>query len=290
MPLISKLIFCGAVIGFGSAFSFTNIAVSSIPPLWVAAGRSFIALVSLGAFSLILGCSIVINRALIPTYLSVGILTGVVPYILISWGQKFIPSSLGGMLFASTPLLTLLLGFIFFKTTRPTMSAILGAVTGLVGVGLAFASPTELTFWVLWGGIATIIAAASYTLGGLVVQNVGVSDIFAFSTIQLIPATIILVFIAWTGSEYEFHNATTVSSVALLCLGLFGTSIPLVCVFAFVGREGARTASLITLFIPFVALAIGVIFLSEPFSIIVFLGLIIALAGAYWITEGERRS
>lgn len=77
MPLVSIALFSAAMIGFGAAFSLTNIAVSSISPLWVAAGRSLVALLALGAFLLLRGRPITISKALVPAYLWVGVLTGV---------------------------------------------------------------------------------------------------------------------------------------------------------------------------------------------------------------------
>jgi drug/metabolite transporter (DMT)-like permease len=137
MPLIS-------IVLFGAAFSLTNIAVSSISPLWVAAGRSLVALLVLGAFLLLRGRPITISKALIPAYLCVGMLTRGASYILISWGQQFIPCSLSGILFTSVPLLTLLFGFTLFKASRPNFALLTGAIIGLGGVALAFSSPAEL--------------------------------------------------------------------------------------------------------------------------------------------------
>jgi drug/metabolite transporter (DMT)-like permease len=290
MPLLSFVLFSVAVIGFGAAFSLTNIAVSSISPLWVAAGRSLVALVALGVFLLLRGRPIAISKALVPAYLCVGVLTGVAPYILISWGQQFIPSSLGGVLFASVPLLTLLFGFTLFKVPQPSVGALVGAVIGLGGVALAFASPDELTASALKGATATVLAAASYAIGGLILQRQNITDMAAFSTVQLVPASIILVIVAWTGSEVQLSDASSTSWMALAVLGLVGTGIPLLSLFALVGREGAKTASLTTFFIPFVALMIGVFFLDELLSAMALLGLLISLAGAYWMKSTRHEN
>lgn len=279
---MSLALFSVAVTGFGAAFSLTNIAVSSISPVWVAAGRSLVALLALRAFLLLRGRPITISKALVPAYLIVGVLTGVAPYILISWGQQFIPSSLGGVLFASVPLLTLLFGFALFEMPRPSFAILAGAIIGLGGVALAFASPAELSASGLQGAIATVLAAASYAIGGLFLQRQHITDIAAFSTVQLVPASIILVVIAWTNSEAQLREACSTSWIALVVLGLAGTCIPLLSLFALVGREGAETASLTTFFIPFVALMIGAFLLDETFSATALLGLLIALAGAYW--------
>lgn len=283
MDLKSLLLFSVTVIGFGLAFSLTNIAVTSIPPLWVAAGRSLIALLGLGTFLLMRARPIMFERAHIPAYFWVGLLTGVVPYVSISWGQQLIPSSLAGVLFASTPLLTLIFGFVLFKAPRPRIMALLGAAVGLGGVGLALSGSVETSPQVVRGAAATLCAAASYAIGGLVLQRERVTDMTGFSTVQLIPVTAILVTIAWMASGLPSGGFTSQSMLALVALGLVGTCIPLLCLFNLVKFRGASSASLTTFFIPFTAVIIGVGFLDETFSAIALFGLLTALLGSFLV-------
>lgn len=279
------MLFCATVIGFGIAFPLTNIAVSSIPSLWVATGRSFIALAVLGAFLLFTRRTLFAFKSLNAAHIYVGILTGVIPYILIAWGQTIITSSLGGVLFASTPLLTLLLGFLLFKMPFPKVSALIGGLWGIAGVAVAFVSPVDLNNSSFHGALATILAAASYAIGGLYINRIRPTNIVAFSTIQLIPASFILLIISTYFSVVDLPNIRMSSWIALLLLGLAGTAIPLVSLFVFIAHEGAKTASATTFFIPFVAMAVGVFFLSEPFSSQMFLGLFIMLAGTFMMSR-----
>jgi drug/metabolite transporter (DMT)-like permease len=106
------------------------------------------------------------------------------------------------------------------------------------------------------------LAAASYAIGGLFIQRQNITDIAAFNAAQLVPASIILVTFSWSGSELQLSETSSSSWITLAVWGLVGTSIPLLSLFALVGSEDAKTASLITFFIPFVALSIGVFFLG----------------------------
>lgn len=284
MPLKSIMLFCATVIGFGIAFPLTNVAVSSIPSLWVATGRSSVALLVLGAFLLSSRRSFTAFKSLNAAHLCVGILTGVIPYILIAWGQTVITSSLGGVLFASTPLMTLFLGFLLFKMPFPKVSAIIGGLVGIVGVAVAFVGPTDFTDSSFHGAFATVLASASYAIGGLLLHRIRPPDIVAFSTIQLVPASFILLVISSCFSIVDLPNISMSSLVALLLLGFAGTAIPLVCLFVFIEREGAKTASVTTFFIPFVALAVGISVLGEPFLMTMLLGLFIMLAGTFLIS------
>ena len=98
---------------FGSSFFFIKISVAEIPPLTLAAGRALLAAVIL----------VVVVRTggiVFPplgrdwlTLLIVGMLTATIPYAAIAAGQTLIDSSLGGILFATIPLFTVVLAPVF---------------------------------------------------------------------------------------------------------------------------------------------------------------------------------
>ena len=90
-------------------------------------------------------------------YILIGILIGVAPYTFISWEQKNIPSSLGGVLFAASPLMALMLGAALFKAPPPESAALLGALIGMTGVGLSFGGTSDLTGPLLLGARAAAL-------------------------------------------------------------------------------------------------------------------------------------
>ena len=288
MPPGSAFLFAATVLGFGSAFSMTNVAVTTMSPLWVAAGRSVIAMLALWAFIFATKRPVHFDRAHLKLYVSIGTFTGVLPYLLISWGQQHIDSGLGGVLFASTPLLTLVIGSLAFSTPRPSISAISGAILGLGGVALAFVSPQGIMTSAFLGSAATVSAAASYAVGGLIVQNAKTSDIVGLTAFQLLPSSLILALCAALWGSNSAQAASLQSYLALIGLGVLGTCVPLISLFALVAREQAKVASLTTFFIPFVALIVGTFFLNEslaPFSIV---GLLVALFGTFLVSPKRQ--
>ena len=288
MQNTSLFLFALVVLGFGSAFSLTHVAVGTLPPLWVAAGRSLVALLGIGAFLVLRRRPVRLEMNQIRIYILIGILTGVAPYTLISWGQKYIPSSLGGVLFAASPLMTLMLGVALFKAPRPKPAALLGAAIGMTGVGLSFGSTSDLTGPFLFGALATLLAAASYALGSLILQRQRIADMVAFSAAQLVPATAMLFLIAWMADGPPVLNIAHGVSLALIALGLVGTCVPVLSLFHLVAREGAQAAALTTFFIPFAAVAIGVGLLGESFPPRAFIGLLAVVLGSVLIVRNQR--
>ncbi|MBA83308.1 MAG: hypothetical protein CMO01_33545 [Thalassobius sp.] len=289
MPPRSVLFFATAVIGFGSAFSMTNVAVATMSPLWVAAGRSVIAMLALWAFLFATRRPVTFDRAHLKLYISIGTFTGVLPYLLISWGQQHIDSGLGGVLFASAPLLTLVIGYLAFNAPRPGKSTILGAILGLCGVALAFVSPLSITTSALLGSAATVSAAASYAVGGLLIQNSKTKDIIGLTALQLVPSSLILVLCATLLGGNSVQTVSVQSYSALIGLGIIGTCVPLLSLFALVAREQAKVASLTTFFIPFVALVNGTVFLNEPLAPLSIVGLLAALFGTFLISPNRQK-
>ncbi len=285
----SVLLFATAVFGFRSAFSMTNVAVTTMSPLWVAAGRSVIAMLALWAIIVAKKRPVLFDREHLKLYIAIGTFTGVLPYLLISWGQQHIDSGLGGVLFASTPLLTLVIGYLAFSAPRPGKSAISGAILGLCGVALAFVSPLSITMTALLGSAATVLAAASYAVGGLLIQNSKTCDIVGLTAIQLVPSSLILVLGAALLGGNSVQTVFVQSCSALIGLGIIGTCVPLLSLFTLVAREQAKVASLTTFFIPFVALIIGTVFLNEPLAPLSIVGLLVALFGTFLISPNRQK-
>lgn len=97
-------------LGFGSAFMVNNIAVADYPPLLVAFGSARVAMLAVGSFALWRGHRWVTDQVSLASYLAMGVVTTILPFAAIAYGQSRIPSSLGGVLFATIPLFTLSFG------------------------------------------------------------------------------------------------------------------------------------------------------------------------------------
>ena len=79
-------------------------------------------------------------------------------------------------------------------------------------------------------------------------------------------------------------EVSATSTIALLALGAFGTGLAFVAMTTLLGRAGATRGSIATYFIPIVALALGVLFRSEPAPLLAIVGIGMILVGA-WLTS-----
>lgn len=275
-------LFLIVVFGFGCAFALNNVAVAERSPVLVAALRALIAALATSGVALLRGLWPPADGRSLATYFLMGGLTTAVPFAAIAWGQSRIPSSLGGMLFATIPLFTLLINFACFPERRLRPIQIVGALVGLLGVAVSMGVSAIGEDWL---GIAvTLLAALSYALGSLLAQRLRRFDPQILATAQLACGTVILFpFALFHWGEFLSLKAQDLFGLAVL--GIACTAAPMLAVYALIRRVGAPSASTTTLFIPIVAVSIGALALGEGLSLSLLAGLAGVVLGAFMITR-----
>jgi len=185
---------------FGSSFFFIKLAVDSIPPLSVAAGRTTLAAVVVYLFMRSLGQRFPgFVRAWVALAM-LGVLTAVVPYIAIAWGQQHIDSSLGGILFATIPIFSVLVAPIFLDDETFTAMRLFGALVGLAGVALIIGPDALAGIGTqIFGASITLVAALSYATGNIYARSqqqlspvVMAAGQFLTTSVVLVPLSLLI--------------------------------------------------------------------------------------------------
>ncbi len=280
MSKTAVLLFALIVLGFGTAFSLNALAVSEIPPLWVATIRASVACVIFIGVVLARQVHIPFGVRDLDTYALIGATTGIVPFFLLAWGQRIVPSSLAGVLFASVPLMTVFLSWGLFAGDRPTMQKTIGAMLGLAGVTIAFPGVTAMAADQSVGAAAILFAAVSYAFGGLFLQRAWSYDPFALMAGQFLCVSLLLTVMALMFAPSLPPVAASLPYISAFALGATGSALPLLCFLLLVRRAGPVVASSVTFFIPFVAVGIGIMLLSEPASLTLLIGFGICAVGS----------
>ncbi|MEW6689203.1 MAG: DMT family transporter, partial [Pseudomonadota bacterium] len=125
-----------AALMYGSAFSFTSVAVAQLPPLTVAAGRALTAALALAAILALAGGRLPAAAGDWRTLAVLGIVSGALPFIALAWGQVYVQSSIAGILFGITPIFTLFIAHFLTPDDRVTRRRFAGALAGFAGVAL----------------------------------------------------------------------------------------------------------------------------------------------------------
>ncbi|MGD9525322.1 DMT family transporter [Pseudonocardia sp.] len=213
------------------------------------------------------------------------------PYTLFAVAEQTVPSSVAGVVNATTPLWTLLVAFFVSGADAGlTGRRVLGVLLGFIGV-VVVVEPWRGVLGGSTGGlVATVAAAASYGVAYVYqaryLTNRGISPL-SLTAFQLVAAACLLLpTLPFGGSG---PGPTTGSALALLILGVAGTGLALVINFTLIATEGPTAASVVTYLLPLVAVALGVTFLDEPARWTLVAGGLLILVGV-GLARGRSRS
>lgn len=273
------LLFLLAAIWAGT-FTLIKVAVETIPPFTIAAGRVVLAMV-------ILVVLVRIRRERWPATLRVwglfaliGLVGNTLPFVLFSWGEIYVDSGLTAILMGSVPLFTMLLAHGFVADERLTVGRVAGIFMGLVGlvllVGVDAMGSAGLD---VLAQLAIVAAAFGYAVSNILARRLRGHSATIIAAGVLIMATMwTLPFSAAVDAPWQLTpSAEAVWAVA--ALGVIGTGLALILYFHLVTTVGATFASLTSYLIPVLGVAWGMVFLAEELTVRSALALALIVGG-----------
>ena len=99
------------------------------------------------------------------------LMTVVAPFLLITYGEQYIASSLTGILVAAAPIFTALLAVRYDQDERPRGVGAAGIVVGILGVALLFGVDLSGDAQALAGGLMVLLASFGYAVGGFYLKH-----------------------------------------------------------------------------------------------------------------------
>ena len=280
------LTFAALGVIWGVPYFFIRLAVSEVPPLMVAWGRLTLAALVLLPIAWRRG-------ALAPLRGHMGAVTAfalvefVGPFSAISYGERWVSSSVTGILIAGVPLMIALISRFFGLHEPLGPQRATGLLLGLAGVvALVGFGPIEGVSG--WAGVACmVLATVGYATGPLIIQrhlrnldSMGpVAASLAVASLCLLPAAVLTFPSHWP-------SATALWSIGVL--GLLCSAVAMLLMFYLVRHAGAARAAVITYINPVVAALLGVGLLHERLGPGGYLAFVVILAGSWLATRPQR--
>ena len=268
---------------WGSSFMFNGIAVSSLPPLAIVAGRVGIAAIVLIVFVYASGRRLpALDRHWWP-FVVVALIGNAIPFYLITWGQQVVESALAGILMAFMPLATIVLAHFLVAGEHMTRQRALGFAGGFCGIVLLM-GPAALAGI---GGDAVRIVSQLAVLGGalcyamqsVLTRLIIKGDVLVAAAATLLVASLIVVPMALWQTPLS-TLAPRWQSVAAVCwLGVVPTAIATVLYFQLIRSAGPSFMSVVNYLSPGVAVMLGLWIMGEQPSPNAYLGLALILIG-----------
>jgi drug/metabolite transporter (DMT)-like permease len=272
---------------WGLPYFFIKLSVQELSPVVVAFGR-----VALGA-SILLPIarrrgalrSIGQHKAAICAF---ALAEFVIPFSVISYGERWISSSVTGILIAMVPLSIALIQRFFGVHEQLGMWRILGLGLGFVGVAALLGLGT-ISGPLGWAGVACmLIATLGYAIGPLIIQrHLSGLDPYGPLAASLAVASAVLLIPAILAFPTRMPSMLALSSVAIL--GVVCTALAMLLMFYLVGHAGASRAAVITYINPAVAALLGVSLLHERLGLGGALAFVLILLGSWLATRGATQ-
>ncbi len=253
-------------------------------------GRLVIAAIVLVAFASTRRHPIPKDRATWRALAMMALIGNVLPFFLITWGERSISSSLTSILNSTTPLFTAGIAAAVLKEENLSPQRAAGILLGFVGVAVIVG--VDSSAGSLAGKVAVVVAAASYGVAFVYARRAlaGGGSPVALSAGQLSVAAVIALPLAGWETATGSTRGGAVAAVAVIMLGLFGTGIAYILYYKLVSEVGPTSTSFVTYLIPVFGVALGWLVLDERLGWNALVGALLVICGIALAESASRRA
>jgi drug/metabolite transporter (DMT)-like permease len=272
---------------WGASYMFIKVAIDDVSPIVVVWSRLVLAAIVLWPIAHSRG-ALTALRPHLPVVALLSLVQVLAPFLLITFGEKHIPSSLAGILVASAPIFTALLAFWLDREELATGWRLVGVLVGIVGVGLLFGVDLTGDTAALFGGLMILLASFGYAIGPLQMKRrlQGVPPVATAAATMTIAALILTPAVPFA---IPAHTPGLDTIGSLLVLGAGGTGFAFLIFYTLIAEVGPGRATVVAYIAPGFSVLYGVVLLGERFTAGTAAGLLLILGGS-WLAAGARVS
>src|SRR3954452_17816574 len=276
---------------WGASYTFLKIAVATIPPVTLIAGRTLIAGLLLVAIMRWRGIALPVDAANWRRFLFQACLNSVIPWTMVAWGTRALDAGIATILNSTAPIFTFILTFAVTRHEPVTSRKLVGVIAGMAGICLivgmqALAGLGEQ----LIAQIVCVLAAISYAGAAIFGRNFRELDPMAPAAGSLLCGAAILIPLSLVVDRPWTLAPSINSLLALLAIAVFSTALAFVIYFRLIQTLGSvGTPAQAYLRVP-IGVAVGVVFLCEQLSSTAWIGLACIVVGVAAMTSPARKA
>ena len=275
---------------WGSSFLWIKIGVESITPTVLVTLRVSFGLLALLVVMFAQRQPFPRDRSTLLRYGFMGVFNVVIPFLLITWGETKIDSSMAAILNAATPLFVIIIAQFWLHDEKITTARLGGLLTGFAGVivlvlqNLKPGGQNDI-----WGELAVLLASLSYAVALTFSRRYlrGTKPVVQ-STMILVVASALMWIIMPIADRPVTFPSTPLTWIAVIWLGVLGLCVAYLLFFYLNNVWGPTRASLVTYVFPVVGVVLGIIFLSEPLTWNMIVGSILVVGGIVVVNRKPR--
>ncbi|GGA91335.1 DMT family transporter [Ornithinibacillus halotolerans] len=288
MPIIALLVLS---LLWGSTFFFTKIVLPDLHPVSIVFFRCLFGGIALLPFFIWKRDQQEFKK--IPILLGIALLNAGVPWILMSYSQQGLDTTISAVLNATGPIFGLLFSILILKV-KIRWQELLGVIIGFTGIIISFnlGGGPQVGFQYSSAGLL-LIAACFYALSSILITKFLTHvSVFTLSFVTMLVGCIFAgIFMLWVQPSSYQGLGDSKNLLALIILGVFNSGIGNVIFFYLVKSGGPVFALLITFLMPITTIFLGVALLDESLGKGTIIALIFVLSSVY-VTQrrGGRRN
>lgn len=210
-----------------------------------------------------------------------------------TWSMKYIPSGLGAVIGAASPLWIALLSAYAFKETKLNLVTAIGLILGLTGILVIFSDYLHDLFNSAFsiGILLNLIASVTWAFGTIyTVRNAKHVDPYFSLGWQMFLGGIILLLVArGTGQFIPVRNIQLNAWLSISYLVLIGSVITYSAFIYALKRLPAAQVSVYAYINPIVAIVVGALLNNEKLTLIIAAGTAITIFGIFLVNTGFKR-
>jgi drug/metabolite transporter (DMT)-like permease len=289
---IDWLVFFALGFMWGSSYLFIKLAVDDFGTFTLVALRLVVGALLLWSVVRIAKQPLPRERRIYGHLLVMAVINITIPFLLITWAEQSVESSLAAILTSPVPLFAIVLSSVFLADEPMRVNGVVGLVVGFIGVVIITSRGLTGEGSSVTGELALLGAAFSYACGAVYSRrNVRGLPPMIPAVFQVTFAAIITGVIALLIEEPWTAQPDAEAIFSILWLGILGSGLAYLFVFRLFAAWGATRTTLVAYLIPVVGIVLGYLVLQEPVDARIILGTALVIAGVGLVNSrfGRRR-
>lgn len=274
------LTFLALALMWGSSYLFIKIAVDDFGTFTLVALRLVIGAALLWIVLRISGKPLPRQPRLYGHLMVMGLINITAPFLLITWAERSVESSLASILTSLVPLFAVLIAPFFIDDEPFRANAAVGLLVGFAGVVVLTSRELNVATTDLVADLALVLSSAFYAAGAVYsrrnVRGVDplIPPVFQVTFAAIYTGVIALVF------EHPWTARPDGSAIfAIAWLGILGSGFAYLAFFRVLAAWGATRTTAVAYLLPIVGIILGFVVLHEPIDARILLGSALVITG-----------
>ena len=266
---------------WGSTWLAIKVGLESLTPFISSGARFTVAAIFFFLIIKIRNIKVQTDRLAIKLYLIMGFFSFAIPFGLVYWGQKFIPSGLASILFAVYPFFVIIFTKVLFKEEEVNAYKIVGSLIGFLGIIVIFSDSLVIQSGIaILGYLAVFLSAIMQAFVAVLLKKYGKKlNPVSMNLFPVFIAGVLLLLIGFMTEDTSKIRIDENAVFSVLYLASFGTIATFSTYYWLMKKISVVLLAISAFLTPIVSVLLGWLILDEKLSLQEIMGSLLVLLG-----------